>query len=79
MSHATLKHIRTLRDAMNQAVKLEQKQKFANLQDAEIMNISPENSPQNSKSESDGAEIDAIYGNRRYKSRQHKNWDNNKK
>ena len=43
------------------------------------MNISPESSPQNSKSESDGAEIDAIYGNRRYKSRQCRNWDNNKK
>ena len=43
------------------------------------MNISPENSPQNSESESNRPEIDAIYGDRRYKSRQHRNWDNNKK
>ena len=47
------KAIKPLRDAMNQAVKLEQEQKFANLQDAKIMNISPDNSPQNSESESD--------------------------
>ena len=38
---------------MNQAVKLEWEQKFANLQDAEIMNISPQSSTQNSESESD--------------------------
>ena len=43
------------------------------------MNISLENSSQNSKSESDGAEIDAICGDRKYKSRQHRNWENNKK
>ena len=43
------------------------------------MNISPESSPQNSESESDGAEIDAIYDDRRYKHRQHRNWDDNKK
>ena len=62
---------------MNQAVKLEWEQKFGNLQDAEIMNIPPESSPQNS--ESDGAEIDGMYSDRRYKSRQHRNWDNNRK
>ena len=73
------KAIKTLRDTMNQAVNLEQEQKFTNLQDAEIMNISLENSPQNSESESDGAEINSIYSDRRYKSRQHRNWDNNKK
>ena len=73
------KAIRTLRDAVNQTVKLEWEQTFANLQDAEIMNISPGNSPQNSKSESDRAEINAIYNARRYKHRQHRNWDNNKK
>ena len=73
------KAIRTLRDAMTQAVKLEWEQKFTNLQDTEIMNISPDNSPQNSKSECNGAEIDAIYSDRRYKSQQHRNWDNNKK
>ena len=58
---------------MDQAIKLEKEQKFANLQEAEIMNISPDSSPQNSGSESEEAEIDAIYGDRRYRSRQHKN------
>ena len=72
------KAIKTLRDVMNQAVKLEWKQKFTNIQDTKIMDISPESSPQNSESESDGAEIDAIYSDRRYKSRQHRKWDNNR-
>ena len=67
------KVIKTLRDAMNQAVKLEWEQKFTNLQDAKIMNILSENSPQNSGSELAGAEIDAIYSDRRYKYRQHRN------
>ena len=72
------KAIKTLRDAMDQAVKLEPEQKFANIQDAEIMNISPDKLLQNSGFESEGAEIDALYGDRRYKSRQHRNWDNNR-
>ena len=67
------KAIRSLWDSMDQAIKIEKEQKFTKLQDTEIMNISPDNSPQNSGSESDGAEIDAIYGDRRYKSRQHRN------
>ena len=74
-----LKAIKTLRDAMNQVVNLECEQKCANLQDADIMNISPESLPQNSESESDGVEIDTIYVNRRHKSRQYRNWDNNRK
>lgn len=45
---------------MNQAQKLEKEQKFTNLQDTEITNISQESSPENSGSESEGAEIDDI-------------------
>ena len=44
-------------------------------EEAEIMDISPNSSPQNSRSESEGAEIDAIYGNKRYKSKQQRNWN----
>ena len=69
------KAIKSLQDTMNQTMKIEKEQKFVKLQDAEIMNISPDNSPQNSDSESDGAEINAIYGNRRYQSRQQRNWN----
>ena len=69
------KAIRSVCDTMDQAIGLEKEQKFANLQDTEIMNISPDSSPQNSGSELEGAEIDSIYGDRRYKSRQHRNWN----
>ena len=41
------------------------------------MNISPDSSPQNSGSESGRMEMKAIYGNRRYKSRNHRNWNSN--
>ena len=43
---------------MDQSIRLEKEQKFANLQDAEIMNISLDSSTQNSRSESEGAKID---------------------
>ena len=73
------KAIKTLRGMMNQVVKLEWEQKFANLKDTEVMNISPESSPQKSESESHISEIDVIYGNTRYQHKQHRNWDNNRK
>ena len=68
-----LKAIRTLCDIMDQAQKLEKEQKFINIQDAVIKNISPDSSPLNSGSESDGVEIDTIYSDRRYKSRNQRN------
>ena len=67
--------IRTLWDTMDQAQRLEKEQNFAYIHEAEIMNISPDSSPQNSSSESEGADINAIYGNRHYQSRNHRNWN----
>ena len=76
MTHHHPKAIRSLHDTVNQAIRLEKEQKFANLQDAEIMNISPDSSPQNSRSESKGAANKcSISGDRRYKSRKHRNWN----
>ena len=40
---------RTLCDTMDQALRLEKEQKFDNIQDAKIMNISPDSSPQMAK------------------------------
>ena len=39
------------------------------------MNISPENSPENSCSESEEAEIDTIYGDPTYRSKDNHNWN----
>ena len=47
------KAIRTLCDTSNQAIRLEKEQKFASIQDTEILNNSPDSSPQKSGSESD--------------------------